>query len=482
MGGCTDCEVKNAIIAHLQGCCGVKAYYTKNVSFENVETYDADDGKGANGDADGFVANYADNLTFINCSSHNNSEDGFDLGSNVTIINSKAYDNTGGGIKVWRRPDDGYAKKTAKIINSLVYHNGYEAIETRESGNPGIKASRGAELQLYNSVIYGNHDEGVAIRGFNTAPDTAYSIISNTIITNNGYKTAYNDGYAGIGVDQSTPGYNHVTASNNLYFNNTSANSGLLWDINSINGQNPLFSSAATGDFHLPNISPAIDKGIDLSALFAYDFKRVPRPQGAGFDIGAYEWIEPDKPYFTSPATVRVDIGGAFVYKVSYVIPNGTPPDEIGYPMLPSWAALAPIDSVTGTAPNNVCVDTIVVTLLEGTYSDTLRVKVYVDDPSAVVYSARITPAKFDLTAGMMLNGAICFVVKINKPGKYDLGVYNLAGRRLWTYATEDVDAGVYSINWNAVSTGRSRISNGMYFAILRQKDKQIGRPFLIVR
>jgi len=52
-----------------------------------------------------------------------------------------------------------------------------------------------------------------------------------------------------------------------------------------------LIVDAALHDFHLAPSSPAIDKGTDLSATgIASDFDGVCRPQGRGWDIGAYEW------------------------------------------------------------------------------------------------------------------------------------------------------------------------------------------------
>jgi hypothetical protein len=56
-----------------------------------------------------------------------------------------------------------------------------------------------------------------------------------------------------------------------------------LWDVN------PLFVNPSSTDFHLGQGSPAIDAGIALADV-SNDFDGVPRPQGAGYDIGAYEY------------------------------------------------------------------------------------------------------------------------------------------------------------------------------------------------
>jgi hypothetical protein len=57
-----------------------------------------------------------------------------------------------------------------------------------------------------------------------------------------------------------------------------------LWDVD------PLFLDPAAGDFRLRQNSPAIDTGMILSDVLN-DFDGNPRPQGAGQDIGPFEFI-----------------------------------------------------------------------------------------------------------------------------------------------------------------------------------------------
>jgi hypothetical protein len=56
-----------------------------------------------------------------------------------------------------------------------------------------------------------------------------------------------------------------------------------------------LFVNPTTYDLHLLSTSPAIDKGSNASAP-SEDYDGIPRPQGSGYDIGAYE-------YSSSPIT-----------------------------------------------------------------------------------------------------------------------------------------------------------------------------------
>ncbi len=50
----------------------------------------------------------------------------------------------------------------------------------------------------------------------------------------------------------------------------------------------PLFADAANGDVRLQDGSPCIDTGTAESAPDT-DIEGTARPQGAGFDMGAYE-------------------------------------------------------------------------------------------------------------------------------------------------------------------------------------------------
>ena len=50
------------------------------------------------------------------------------------------------------------------------------------------------------------------------------------------------------------------------------------------------FVNPASFDFHLTTSSPLIDAGYNLGSLVANDFDNITRPQGSGYDIGAFEY------------------------------------------------------------------------------------------------------------------------------------------------------------------------------------------------
>ena len=103
---------------------------------------------------------------------------------------------------------------------------------------------------------------------------------------------------AGLGIRIVSGSGNSVR--NNIAFDNSAdfAANTAVTTADNLFGTDPLFVSAASGDFQLQAGSPAIDRGATISVV-TMDRVGVSRPQGAAPDIGAYEW----KPASLAPAT-----------------------------------------------------------------------------------------------------------------------------------------------------------------------------------
>jgi hypothetical protein len=119
--------------------------------------------------------------------------------------------------------------------------------------------------QIYNNTIHGFAE---SIRLYPLAGE-------NTIIRNNIFSGWTRGGicfYNDNGTCKPLPA--EVTASNNA-------------------AQDFEFVDILHFDFHLIANSPVIDAGYNLDLLNPDDFDSNVRPQGAGYDIGAYEFLRP---------------------------------------------------------------------------------------------------------------------------------------------------------------------------------------------
>lgn len=141
----------------------------------------------------------------------------------------------------------------------------------------GVKADRGSDnLTILNNTFTSN----VSLTTAHSPSGISLTNVSNAIIQNNIF---FNQPGHIIYLQNSA-----VTAGRNLMYRNDRMelqSSGTYSHENDLWGVDPLFVSDT--DFHLSAGSPAIDAGLDVPV--ETDFDGNPRPQGAGYDIGAYE-------------------------------------------------------------------------------------------------------------------------------------------------------------------------------------------------
>jgi hypothetical protein len=182
-------------------------------------------------------------------------------------------------------PCGGAAGPASRGNNAQIYNNIYFDSLTAQSGTgsraafdtyAGQDGSMPTNAKFYNNTIYG--------RGFGsgfhlpTAGGSGHEVRNNIIYN---IPTPYSGAYG------SFTGGTIAVCSHNLTSATATASGRCT---NGLIG-NPFFMNAAAGDFRLtPQSTLAIDKGFNLSGILNFDFAKSPRPQGAGFDIGAYEF------------------------------------------------------------------------------------------------------------------------------------------------------------------------------------------------
>jgi hypothetical protein len=210
--------------------------------------------------------------------------DGFDISSrNTTLNRCSAHECWNGGYKLWQ---DGVT-----LVNCLGYHNEGSNVEVDWDGDSGTTTLRnctfvdagvfniwvensGDSLHMYNCILAGGDNIGLAFELIGVANYRGdYNIFHN------------DDPNLAIVV-----GYTDESSLNQINAGDWTTYSGQ--DQHSLVSTNPtteLFQGLGEWDLHLIAGSIAIDQGTSENAP-SVDYDGNPRPQGAGYDIGAYEY------------------------------------------------------------------------------------------------------------------------------------------------------------------------------------------------
>ncbi len=214
-------------------------------------------------------------LQFINVKAHhcggtNPQNHGLYLkGYNNLVDGCQFYNNAGDGVQLYHSVG-GNSNNT--IRNSIMHDN----------GSVGIMLGSGSNNVAYNNIVYGNSRAyfggGIYV---NHEGATNNQVYNNTVYNNNGYCIAVGAYSTGAIVQ------NNVCWQNT---NNSIANDGSGSSISNNLTVDPKFADTSNRNFGLQVGSPAIDAGKAIS-MVSTDFTGRPRPQGAAYDCGAFEYF-----------------------------------------------------------------------------------------------------------------------------------------------------------------------------------------------
>ena len=209
-----------------------------------------------------FIYNDADSIELINVESSFSGAPGgtpncssgtgichgiYAEGTNILVEKCKLHDNNGNGIQWYPGPTNGTMK------NCLVYDNGY--FEGPPDQGSGI-IIQGTNIDILNCTIFNNEYIGIWVVAGSTGVDLKNCIV----YSNNVFADIYDPGSVA----------NQVT-------NRT---------------DNPSFVNEGTHDLHLQSGSTSRNSGTNIAPAVTDDYDGNARPLGAGWDVGAYEYVE----------------------------------------------------------------------------------------------------------------------------------------------------------------------------------------------
>jgi parallel beta-helix repeat protein len=272
--------------SHHNGRWGIFTGYAQNLVIEDNETSFSGTEHGI------YVSNSADNPVIRGNVSHHNHASGIQINADPRLAGDKIITH-------------------ALVEANIVYENGL-------GGAAGINLASVRNSIVRNNLLYANHASGIA--GWDDGAGRKWGTKNNKFLNNTIVMAA--DGRFALSLKNGSSGN---VVENNIIFHpgspgsieiDRSSRSGFISDDNvvvnrfSLDGRfitfaqwrakgydahsilatslDALFVNVAADDYHLKSGSPAIDAGIAVPEV-TDDLEGRTRPQGAGYDIGAYE-------------------------------------------------------------------------------------------------------------------------------------------------------------------------------------------------
>ena len=244
-----------------------------------------------------YVSNSSDRPTIINNHSFNNNGCGIHMNgdlsmggdgiiSNAIISGNNIYNNgVGGGSAI-----NMDCVQDSKIFNNVLYNNHATGIAMYQiDGAEGSKNNK-----IYNNTIVHPADGRWAILIVNGS--TGNTVFNNILINNHSFRGSICiDGDSQIGfVSDYNLLENRLSDDDGNSNMNLTSWQALGYDTHSqiVFPENQLFVNHNSGDFHLLASSQPINIGTSLvSSVVLSDIDGITRPQGNGFDVGAYEFV-----------------------------------------------------------------------------------------------------------------------------------------------------------------------------------------------
>jgi len=188
----------------------------------------------------------------------------------IDVYNNVVHDCVGGGISLGT--ETGGALENISVYNNIAYNNcnGFQINNFRNSALDGSHMK--TNIKVINNNFCDNDDSAILITDYGEHFQDL--TIRNNILSGRRWGMI---NFPKIVEENVNIDHNLFTTISNVYGDEY------------ITGD-PEFVNPSDGNFHLQEDSPAIDNGLSVDAP-GEDFDGNTRPQGAGYDIGAFEYV-----------------------------------------------------------------------------------------------------------------------------------------------------------------------------------------------
>jgi len=322
--------------------------------------------------------------THANYVSADKSVDQVTVGWNEFADPVAGSDNRGGAIFVSRASDSG-----SKFVDHVYIHSNYFHGGNMEFIYTGDSTPHNGDIWVYNNVfrdnsngagglffawgtrnayVYNNTFYGLSGEGMMAVTSTSQVFSKNNIFYSTGTPHLKLETYQGA----------TFNSQNDLFYG-AAAPSGAGITLTGAKSGSPLFVSSS--DLHIQASSPAVSAGASVSPVEA-DFAGVYRPQGGGWDIGAYEYDQGQQSasvaVAVSPTSAQLSAGQVQQFTATV---SGSANQAVTWSLSPSTGTL----SSTGlyTAPSSIAAQTTV----------TIKAVSAADSSASATASITLTPA-----------------------------------------------------------------------------------------
>ena len=429
----------------------IRSHFTY-INMDNIYTHDIQSGRGCFvSGSNGYPVNLT-NFKIDNMTPWNNeyySAGGFWIDKNASsqpeyvanIVNAQITNNISHMLD-W--PNDESAIRILQwakvnLINSTITDN------TSLTGG-AVVISYESELNIYNSILYGDIPREIVLDGSNGH--------TNTLSVQNSLVEGGLDGVQSIG-------YNIINwADNNL-------------------DEDPLFGGIGINPYILSENSPCIDAGtLDLPegiVMPAFDLAGNPRVCGSTIDMGCYEF-----PGIAAPINVEVNNG-----TLTWSIPEGNFPDAYKIYL---------DDELQETVNSNVTEYTFS-GLIEGqTYIAGVS-SVYGVDETAIInveFIYELVSVSDNIQSSIFktqlsnypnpFNPNTTIKLDLAEPGKLELAIYNIKGQKVVNLIDAYSCKGHFEIVWRGTDDNGKPVSSGQYFVKLKQNGKITATKIMLLK